>query len=251
MKKILLMAALLTATGLQAAEPSDTIVWRIKSMRCEECAHKVGTALRRNPAIASLDFNLERRTVTISYDGAQTCPDSIINYLRGTGYKPYPYSPTEVLRRGMGLKIADMHCQNCANRIMQRLSQVEGVDSIAPHIDKHYVFFRYDANRTSKAEIRQVLTRMGFTPVTYYTSKIISFAYFHIPVEKVNDETIEVALALDGVDDANVCQRQKSLAITYVNNETSEERLLQELKEAGIEAVVPAPHECKEEQEHQ
>ncbi len=251
MKKILFLTALLTATNLQAVEPTDTLVWRIKSMRCEECAHKVGKALRRNPNVESLDFNLERRTVTVAYDGTKTCPDSIMNYLRGTGYKPYPYSNTEVLRRGMGLKIEDMHCQNCANRIMERLSQVEGVDSIAPHLDKHYVFFRYDANRTSKAVIRDVLGSMGFTPVTYYTSKIINFAYFNIPAEKANEETIETALGLDGVDDANVNKRQKSLAITYVNNETNEEKLLKELKEAGINAVVPAPHECKEGQKHQ
>ncbi len=248
MKKILFYAAIMTATSLQAAEPADTLTWRIKSMRCEECAHKVGKALRRNPAVESLDFNLERRTVTVAYDAAKTCPDSIMNYLRGTGYKPYPYSRTEVLRRGMGLKIGDMHCQNCANRIIKRLSQVEGVDSIAPHLDKQYVFFRYDANRTSKNEIRKILSGMGFTPVTYYTSKIISFAYFNIPAEKANDETIEAALALDGVDDANVSKRQKSLAITYVNNETNEEKLLKELQKAGISAVIPAPHECKEEQ---
>jgi hypothetical protein len=88
---------------------------------------------------------------------------------------------------------------------------------------------------------------MGFTPVNYYSSKIIGFAYFNIPLEQVSDETIETALALDGVDDANVCRRQKSLAITYVNNETTAEKLLADLKEAGIKAVVPAPHECKEE----
>ena len=87
---------------------------------------------------------------------------------------------------------------------------------------------------------------MGFTPVNYYTSKDISFAYFNIPEEAVNDETVETALAIDGVDDANVNRRQKSLAITYVNTETSEERLQQALLEEGIKAVKPAPHVCKE-----
>ena len=48
------------------------------------------------------------------------------------------------------------------------------------------------------------------------------------------------------MDDANVNRRQKSLAITYVNTETSEERLQQALLEEGIKAVKPAPHVCKE-----
>jgi hypothetical protein len=90
---------------------------------------------------------------------------------------------------------------------------------------------------------------MGFTPVNYYTSKEISFAYFKIAPEQVNDETIDTALALDGVDDANVSKRQRSLAITYVNTETNEQKLLEGLKAAGIEATVPAPHECKEKTE--
>lgn len=250
MKKLFLSFAALLFMGAMHAEPIDTLTWRIKSMRCEDCAHKVSTALRKNKAIEDLKFNLERRTVTIAYDGSKTCPDSIVNYLRGTRYKPSAYSSTEVIRRGMGLQMADMHCQNCANRIMKRLSQLEGVDSIAPHVDKHYVFFRYDANKTSKTEIRQHLQALGFTPVNYYTSKDISFAYFNIPVDKASEETIEAALAIDGVDDANVNKGQKSLAITYVNTETNEEKLMQELKAAGIEATVPAPHECKEEKKN-
>ena len=246
MKKALILAALLTATSMNAAQPTDTLVWRIKSMRCEECAHKVGTALRRNPAVDKVSFNIERRTVTVAYDGKKTCPDSIMNYLRGTRYKPSAYSQTDTITRGMGLQMADMHCQKCADRIVKRFSGLEGIDSIGPNIEKHYVFFRYDANRTSKDDIREILTGMGFTPVAYYTSKNISFAYFNIPEEKANEEAIEAALALDGVDDANVSKRQKSLAITYVNTETSTEKLQKELKEAGIEATIPAPHECKE-----
>ncbi len=238
----------MAANSLQAAQPVDTLVWRIKSMRCEECAHKVGTALRKNPAVESLNFDLEKRTVTVCYDGKRTCPDSIINYLRGTRYKPSAYSKTDVIFRGIGLQMTDMHCQNCANRIVKRLSQVEGIDSIGPNIAKHYVFFRYDANRTSKAEIRNILTGMGYTPVNYYTSKTISFAYFNIPAEQVDESTVETVLAIDGVDDANVNKRQKSLAITFVNTETNEEKLLQDLKAAGINAVVPTPHKCKEEQ---
>lgn len=215
-------------------------------MRCEDCAHKVSNALRRDAGVEGLAFNLERRTVAVTYDAAKTCPDSIMNKLRGTRYRPTDYNPQDTIRRGMGLKVADMHCQNCANRILKRFADMEGVDSVAANVDKHYVFFRYDANRTDKAHIRQVLGEMGFTPVTYYTSKDISFAYFNIPEKDVNEQTVETALAIDGVDDANVNRRQKSLAITYVNTETTEERLLQALTEEGIEAVVPKPHECKE-----
>ena len=246
-KKLIFTMAAWSVVSATFAADADTLLVRIKGMRCEECAHKVGTVLRKIDGFEGASYDFEKRTAKIAYDASRTCADTIKGRLAATGrYKTSEYSADEVIRRGLGLQIADMHCQRCADRIVKRIADVEGVDSIAPHLDKQYVFFRYDANKTSKNVIREVLGGMGYTPVSYYTSKNISFAYFNIPEEKVNAETIEAALALDGVDDANVNKHQKSLAITFVNTDTSIEKLQQELKEAGIEATVPKPHECKE-----
>lgn len=248
MKRILtLTAAMFLIITMTAAQ--ETIVLRIKGMRCEEEAHKVNTVVKKLNGIQNMDFDLERRTVTITYDGTLTCADTItsrINHIGGR-YKTAPYDKNEVIRRGYGLQIADMHCQNCANRITKRLQTIEGIDSMSPNLDKHYFFIRYDANKTSKAVIKKALGELGFTPVTYYTSKIISYAYFNIPAEAANDDTIEEVLALDGVDDVNVNSKQGSLAITYVNKDTTEEKLLQAIQAAGIKATVPPAHECKEE----
>lgn len=250
MKKTItaMMGALLVTLSGMGATATDTLTVRIKGMRCEECAHKVGNVLRKDQGVDKLAFNLERRTVTVSYDCSKTCADSIAAHLAATGrYKASAYSPTDTIMRGIGLQMADMHCQNCANRIVKRMEAMTGIDSIAPHVDKHYVFFRYDANHQTKDNICKALADLGFTPVNYYTSKNISYAYFNIPAEAVTDETLETALSLDGVDDAAVNARQKSLALTYINTETTEDKLLEELKAAGVAVVVPPEHECKEE----
>ena len=238
------------AIAMQAATATDTLTVRIKGMRCEECAHKVNTVLHKVNGVKGIDYNLERRTAAIAYDKSQTCRDTIEARLAATGrYKASSYSKDEVIRRGMGLRMDDMHCQNCANRITKRLEQIEGVDSLAPKVDKQYVFVRYDANRTTKDVIRKALGDLGFTPVNYYPSNDISFAYFLIPEEAANNETIETAIILDGVDDVNVNAKRGSLAITYFNKETSVEKLQQQLKAEGIDATLPPPHECKEEKQ--
>ena len=238
---------MLLALGVQA-QTTDTLTVRIKGMRCGECAHKVKDVVKKGPGIQGITFNIERRTATIAYDRTQTCADSIRAHLAATGrYKASDYSPTDTIMRGMGLRIDDMHCQRCYDRISQRLQTMEGIDSMAPHLDKHYIFVRYDANKTSKDDIRRVLGGMGFTPVNYYSSPKVQFAYYTIPAEAVSQETIDEVLTLTGVEDVNVNERQKSLAVTYFNDETSAEQLLADIKAAGIEAVVPAPHECKEE----
>jgi copper ion binding protein len=248
MKKFfMLTAAICVSIAMSAANDHETTVLRIKGMRCEDCAHKVTTVLKQLPGVEGMSFDLEKRTVTVEYNSAKTCIDSITSRLDATGrYKSSPYSATEVIRRGLGLQMGDMHCQRCADRITQRLTGMEGIDSLSPHLDKQYLFVRYDANRTCKDNIRQALVELGFTPVNYYTSKDISFAYFNIPKEACTEATIEEVLILDGVDDANVNPRQGSLAITYVNTETSAEQLLQAVQAAGIKAIVPPAHECEE-----
>ena len=233
--------------GVTAAG-ADTLTVRVKGMRCEECAHKVGNVLRKVSGVESLDFNIERRTVCIAYDPSATCADTLRARLAATGrYKASDYSPADTITRGMGLQMADMHCQNCANRIAARFKGMAGIDSLAAHVDKHYVFFRYDANHLSKEDIRRTLCDMGFTPVNYYTGKTIGFAYFNIPAEAATEATRETAMTLDGVDDATVNPKNLALALTYINTETTAEKLLAELQAAGIAATVPPAHECQEE----
>ena len=230
-----------------AGAQEDTVTLRIKGMKCEECGHKVMVAVKKLPGIESMRFNYERRTATIVYDRAQTCVDSIEARLAATGrYKASPYSPNDTIRRGMGLRMDDMHCQRCADRIMAKLQPMEGIDSLSPHLDKHYYFIRYDANRTCKADIKDALLSLGFTPVNYYSGPKVSYAYYLVPEGQATQETADNVLILDGVEDVCVNPKKKALAVTFFTDETNAEKLLADILATGISAEVPAPHECKE-----
>jgi len=248
MKRLLLSLLVIIVVGIASASTIDTVTVRIKAMRCPECGHKVMTALSKDPGFNRALFDYERRTVKIAYDSEKTTVDSLYSILEATGrYKASPYSPTEVIRRGFGQRIDDMHCQKCVDRIVSHLSKLEGIDSLAPHLDKHYVFIRYDANRTCRAEIRKLLNGLGYTPVNYYSGNKISWAYYNIPAGQATQATIDDVLILDGVEDVNVNTEKNTLAVTYFNDETSAEKLLAGIKAAGIDAVLPPAHECKEE----
>lgn len=235
MKRILFsLTFVLITLGLQA-QTIDTITVRIKGMRCEECAHKVKNVMRLLPGIEGVTFNIERRTASIAYDSKQLCADSIKARLAATGrYKASAYSPQDVIIRGMGLRLADMQGEEDYHRISQRLQTMKGIDSIAPHLDKHYIFVRYDANRTSKADVRRVLSDMGFTPVNYYSGPKVAYAYYQIPADKISQETMDEVLMLTGVEDVNVNAQRKSLAVTYFTDETTAEQLLKDIKAVGI-----------------
>jgi copper ion binding protein len=246
MRSLFFILCTLFSNGVAAQ--TDTLTVRIKGMRCDECAHKVMTVVRQLPGIESLRSNTERRTTTIVYDRSLTCADSIEARLAATGrYKASPYSPGDTIRRGMGLRIDDMHCQGCASRIVKRLEQIEGIDSLSPHLDKHYVFIRYDANRTCKDIIRQAIGELGYTPVNYYSGPKIAFAYYNIPKEQATQETVDKLLVYsDAIDDANVNSGKGSLAVTYFKDELSADQLFEACRQLGISAEEPAPHECKE-----
>ena len=147
-KKVLIAMTLMLIAQLGVmAQDIDTLTVRIKGMRCEECAHKVKNVVKKLPGIEGITFNIERRTASIAFDKNHVCADSIKGRLAATvRYKASAYSPTDTIMRGFGLRIADMHCQNCYNRISQRLQGEVGIDSMAPHLDKSYIFVRYDAN---------------------------------------------------------------------------------------------------------
>ena len=231
-----------------AGAQTDTLTVRINGMRCDECAHKVMVAVRQLPGIESVHSNTERRTTTVAFDPTLTCADSIKARLAATGrFKPSSYSPQDTIRRGMGLRMDDMHCQGCANRIVKRLQQMESVDSLAPHLDKHYVFVRYDANRTCKADIKRAVSELGYTPVNYYSGPKVAFAYYAIPKEQATEETVDKALILDGVEDVSVNARRGAMAVTFFNDETTPDKLLADIRQKGIDAQLPPAHECKEE----
>lgn len=81
----------------------------------------------------------------------------------------------------------------------------------------------------------------------YYSSPKVEYGYYLLPAEQANEETAEMVLSLDGVEDVNVNPKRKSVAITFFNDETTGEKLYAEILKMGIKAEVPAPHKCKEE----
>jgi copper chaperone CopZ len=234
MKKILLTLFVSTLFSSAFAQQVDTLVWRIKAMRCDDCANKVMTAVTRDKGVKDVRFDLEKRTTTIAYDPAVTSPDSIMNKLRGTRYRPSAYSKTEVIFRGYGMYMPELTDGQSAKKIKESFGTSVGLDSLATHPERHYLFVRYDANKTCKATLRASLMKLGFTPTNFYTSKDISFTSFKLPSQKFSSDFTETVLGFDGVDDATLNPSTRTLAITYLNKETNVQKLTESLKKLGV-----------------
>jgi hypothetical protein len=57
---------------------------------------------------------------------------------------------------------------------------------------------------------------------------------------------MDEVIILDGVEDVCVNPKKKSLAVTFFTDETNADKLISDIRAAGIDAVLPPAHECKE-----
>ena len=147
------------------------------------------------------------------------------------------------------VKIEDMHCRKCSDRITQQLSTLQGIEVTKPRLGQHTFFVRFNADKTNAAEIVNTITKGGYTPVSYHACGSVDYVYFLIPAEQATQETIAAVKAIEGVKDANANARRKSLAITFQKEVISAEALQAALQQNGITATLPKPHVCSEENE--
>lgn len=143
------------------------------------------------------------------------------------------------------VRIDDMHCRKCSDRITQQLSTLEGVEFTKPRLGKHTFFVRFDADKTNRTAICELITKSGYTPVGYCEKA--ENAYFLIPAEQATQQTVDVVKAIEGVKDVNTNARRKSLAVMFAAETISADALLAAIQQKGIEAVLPKPHVCSEE----
>jgi heavy metal-associated domain protein len=181
------------------------------------------------PGVNDIWFNIERRTATISYNPSLTCPDSIKAPFAGQRYNMTPYNPADSIIRNMGLRM-ELTDSASARRAITTLNGRKGIDSLAPHLNRRYLFIRYDANRISKNDIKKLLIDAGFTPTSYYTSDKVGYALFNIPRGKNLKTLADDAIAFDGVEDVCVNPTTRKIAFTYFKDTTSEDKLRRKIK---------------------
>lgn len=234
MKAVALVAVMVLGGHAVSAQDIDTITVRIKGMRCDECAHKVMTKVMENKGVGDIWFNIERRTASISYDRTKTDEKEVLKPLKGTRYNPTSYAPADIIMRGFGQRMAELRTDADGLRVIKVLQGKVGVDSLALHMNKNYLFIRYDANRISRADIRRYLIDEGFTPSNYYTGAKVAYANYTIPADKAAGVKVDDILALDGVEDACINVARGTLAVTYFNDETTAAKLDEGIRALGI-----------------
>ena len=110
------------------------------------------------------------------------------------------------------------------------MSGHENIDSLAPRLNRHCLFIRHDANRTSLADIKKHPVDAGFASTNDYTSDRVGFALFDIPRGRNAQKSADDVITFDGIDDVCVNPTTRNIAITYLKDTTSEGKLRRQIK---------------------
>ncbi len=232
-----IILTLLTICPVICGQHLDTLALRIKGNLCDESAHRIMISVLALEGVEDIWFDLEKNVATVSYNPLKTGPEAIMAPIRGNRFTPCLYQSNEVILRN-DVQRMEFNSPDDAQRALSALQQQAGIDSLAVNREDGYLAIRYDANKTSKAQIRQWLIAAGFTPSNYYDSPQISFASFQIPALMANEETMQKALALHGVEDVCVNPDNNTLAITYNSNQSSRMELKAQLEGLGMEVKL-------------
>jgi len=91
MKKAITLLMLTATLSLSAKDIKTLVVTTQPQMHCENCEKKIKGNMRFEKGVKSIETNIAKQRVTITYDADKTTPESIKQ-----GFKKFGYQATEV-----------------------------------------------------------------------------------------------------------------------------------------------------------
>ena len=102
MKKIILLLAMTLVTIIAMAKDIQTVVvTTTPQMHCENCENRIKNNLRFEKGIKKIETDVEKQTVTITYDADKTTVENILK-----GFEKFKYS-ARVLKDGETVEAAE------------------------------------------------------------------------------------------------------------------------------------------------
>ena len=95
MKKLLLLFAMMVvAITAMAKDIQTVVVTTTPQMHCENCENRIKNNLRFEKGVKKIETNIEKQTVTITYDADKTTVEQLLK-----GFEKFKYS-ARVLKDG-------------------------------------------------------------------------------------------------------------------------------------------------------
>jgi P-type Cu+ transporter len=127
---------------------------KIGGMHCAGCVNAIQNHVTEIRGVTKCEVNLAAEKATLEFDPSVTDLATIERAVEEIGYK--------VVYEKLTVKIGNMTDSSDANRIEQRLKELEGVKYVSASFGNGRVLVEYNQTLVSLSDIRQAVTRSGY-----------------------------------------------------------------------------------------
>lgn len=211
------MAMVAAVSGSVFAQSASYQV-RLEDMRCGGCFNRAKKALNAVDGVQDVKADLEKKVVTISYDGSKTNENNLTSVLKEAKFaNPFAYDPNEVIERKAIFRAGQIRCGGCASKIKKNIGEVAGVQNVDVDVDKKLVTVQYDANKVSKKDIVDDFKKAGYFVTAGYTNEVVKYASYMVETAKgrAAQDAISKIKEVKGILDVNINPENGYTAISY------------------------------------
>src|SRR2546430_2689336 len=135
-------------------ERTKRTVIKIGGMHCAGCVSSIQKSVSEVPGVNKVEVNLATEKATLEFDQTKVKFDSIEKAIEEIGYK--------VVYEKLTLKLSGVSDSTDAERLEQKLHQLDGIKSASVNYGSSQVNIEYNSALLSLADIRRKITELGY-----------------------------------------------------------------------------------------
>src|SRR5438309_193009 len=135
-------------------ESTTRTVLKIGGMHCAGCVNSIQKSVSEVPGVNKVEVNLATEKATLEFDQTKVKLNSIEKAIEEIGYK--------IVYEKLILKLGGVSDSTDAERLEQKLHQLDGIKSASVNYGSSQVNIEYNSALLSLADIRRKITELGY-----------------------------------------------------------------------------------------
>ena len=144
----------MTVDVAKQEEQTKRTVLKIGGMHCAGCVNSIQKSVSEVSGVSKVEVNLATEKATLEFDQTKVKFDSIEKAIEEIGYK--------VVYEKLTLKLGGVSDSTDAERLEQKLHQLDGIKSASVNYGSSQVNIEYNSALLSLVDIRRKITELGY-----------------------------------------------------------------------------------------
>jgi Cu+-exporting ATPase len=134
---------------------------RIGGMTCTACAAASERAVRRLVGVEEASVNFSTEKMTLRFDDGKVTISSIKAAVAKAGYE----ASDDRVEKELVIPVGGMTCAACSRAVERAVGRLPGVVAASVNLATEKATIRYDTEALRISEIKQAITKAGYTPL--------------------------------------------------------------------------------------